>query len=179
MSKVLFPDFLNHPGQYEEAERLWRERWDDLMCRSRPYEVWKSPWLETTYADGTPQRDGNPIFSAVCPRDRFGVRVIQTEPSGEGRELFFWTDTFAEGEPEEVRELVITCVLTDETLLDAVDLMHQWVTLGEVRLAQGGRACLLPGPGAFHEARPSQVVDYVTVPPPRRARFRELERVAC
>jgi hypothetical protein len=105
-----------------------------VIERTGEKALWQVPWLNTTFADGTPCRDGNPIFSAVCPARRLGVRVIQREPAGNPRELNYWIDTFAQGEPEAIRELVISCVLTEETVVDALDLMNQWITAEEVRL---------------------------------------------
>src|ERR1700722_8370563 len=99
MVQSLFPNFLNDLDEYHQVEALWRERWDELVRGVGQERQWVTPWLTTTFANGTPFADGNPIFSAVAPNRRLGVRVIQVEPSEEPRELSFWTDTFAEGEP--------------------------------------------------------------------------------
>src|SRR3954468_2614342 len=122
MARYLMPDFLKDPQQYEKAEAVWRQAWQDLIRRTGQLDLWKTPWLRTTFVDGTPFRDGNPIFSAICPSRRLGVQVIQLEPLQNPREITFWTDTFAEGDPEEVNKLVIACVLSHQTLLDAVNL---------------------------------------------------------
>ena len=90
------------------------------------------------YNDGTPFADGNPIFSAVAPDRRLGVRVIQVDPSEEPRELAVWTDTFAEGEPEAVKELVITCALTPQTLGNSLALMERWITKEDAGVAEEG-----------------------------------------
>lgn len=132
MVKALFPNFLNNLDAYHQAETLWRERWDELVRRVGQEQQWATPWLTTTFADGTPFADGNPIFSAVSPERRLGVRVIQVEPAEEPRELSFWTDTFAEGEPEAIEELAITCALTSQTLGDSLALLEQWITKEEV-----------------------------------------------
>lgn len=110
-----------------EAE-TGQERWDELMRATGEAWRWESPWINMTFADGSSQHDGNPIFSAVCPSRRLGVRVIQLEPAGDPLEFEFWTDVFAQGAPNEIRELVISCVLSAQTLDRAVDLMNQWVT---------------------------------------------------
>jgi len=129
----LYPKFLTDEQQYEQAQALWHDRWQSLIRSDARHGLWMTPWLSTTFADGTPCHDGNPIFSAVCPSLHLGVRVIQLEPSGEPRELTFWIDTFGEG-GEAVKELVISCALTAETLRDALNLMSQWITQKEVRL---------------------------------------------
>jgi hypothetical protein len=135
MVKYLFPNYLTDSQEYEQAEALWRERWDDLVRRLGQEWLWESPWLNTTFADGSPCRDGNPIFSAVSLVRRLGVRVIQIGPSDNPRELYAWTDTFAKGSPESIKELVISCVLTAQTLLEAVDLMKRWIIEEEVELS--------------------------------------------
>lgn len=135
MARALYPDFLEAPHQYAQAEETWRRHWSDLARRTGELDLWKTPWGSTTFVDGTPIRDGNPIFSAVCPSRRLGIQVIQLEPSEHPRELYCWIDTFAQGEPEEIIVLVISCVLTDQTLLDAVDLMNQWITREEVQFS--------------------------------------------
>jgi hypothetical protein len=132
MVQSLFPNFLTDPDEYHRAVTLWRERWDELVRRVGQERQWVTPWLTTTFANGTPFADGNPIFSAVTPDRRLGVRVIQVEISEEPRELSFWTDTFAEGEPEAIKELVITCALTPQTLGDCLALMKRWITKEDV-----------------------------------------------
>ncbi len=102
--------------------------WEELVRNLGQADRWKAPHYTTTFVNGTPCRDGNPIFSAVDPTRRLGVRVIQFEPTGDSGEIVSWQDTFAEGEPEEIRDLVISCSLTDETLAKASDLIRQWIT---------------------------------------------------
>ncbi len=135
MLQVLYPNFLKDPAEYNQAETLWRNQWNDLLRSMGRQDEWKSPWINNSFADGTPSQDGNPIFSAICPSRQLGIRVIQHEPSGNPEGLYFWTDIFAEGEPDAVKELVIACVLTTETLYDCLDLMSQWISKEEVRLS--------------------------------------------
>jgi hypothetical protein len=138
MVQPLFPNFLNDPNEYRQAEALWRERWDELVRRLGQQPQWVTPWLTSTFADGTPFADGNPIFSAVAAGRRLGVRVIQVEPSEEPRELAVWTDTFAEGEPDAIKELVIACALTQQTLGESLALMERWITDEEAGSPESG-----------------------------------------
>lgn len=135
MVRYLFPNFLTDAQEYEQAEAIWREHWDDLVRRLGQEWLWEHPWLNTTFADGTPCRDGNPIFSALSPHRRLGVHVIQLEPSDDPKEFYVWSDTFAKGTPEAVKELVISCVLSHQTLLEAIDLMKRWIIEEEVELS--------------------------------------------
>jgi hypothetical protein len=130
MAGVLLANFLNDPAEYEQAESLWREHWSNLIRELGQESIWESPWMNTTFNDGTPFRDGNPIFTAICPTRRLGVRVIQVELEKDPNELSTWTDFFAKGEPDEIKELVIHCVLSDETLRTATKLMKSWLTDG-------------------------------------------------
>jgi hypothetical protein len=135
MAEFLFPEFLRDLQQYEQAESIWQRLWQDLIGRTGQLGLWETPWHSTTFVDGTPCRDGNPIFSAVSATRRLGIRVMQLEPEENPREITYWMDTFAKGESEEVNELVIACVLSDQTLLDAVNLMRQWITREQIQLS--------------------------------------------
>lgn len=133
MVDYLFPHFLSDSREYEQAESLWRERWEDLLRRVGQERLWEAPWTNTSFVNGTSMQDGNPIFSAISCQRKLAIRVIQLGPSDNPREFYVWTDTFAEGSPESVQELVISCVLTPEVLNGAVELMRQWITEEKIR----------------------------------------------
>jgi hypothetical protein len=135
MTEILFPDFLTDPQQYKDSEALWHQRWRELVQGVGQTHAWESPWYATTFAGGTPCRDGNPIFSAADPKRKLGIRVIQYEPVGQRGEITFWLNRFAKGQPEEIKELVISCSLTHYTLSMALDFMCQWITRESIRLA--------------------------------------------
>lgn len=129
MARHYFPRFLTDPGEYERAVDYWIDLWGRLDPPARCFNDWSQPWLTVTFADGTPMRDGNPIFSAHSPRLRKGLRVIQHEPTSHDLEFQFWLDTFG-GDitaPDAVYELVVACALSDEAAAQAVRLMHDWV----------------------------------------------------
>ncbi len=155
MASFLFPDFLNDPQQYQQAEALWLKTWKELVDEVGQAQVWQVPHYTTTFVDGTPCRDGDPILSAVNPTRRLGVRIIQFEPPGDAEEIVSWLDTFAEGEPEEVRDLVISCSLTDATLPKACDLIRQWITKGPVNAALGPALDQSFSPGLTPVNRPA------------------------
>jgi hypothetical protein len=155
MSRFLFPDFLNDPQQYHEAEGLWLKAWKELADEVGQAQLWESPFYTTTFVDGTPCRDGDPIFSAVNPTRRLGVRIIQFEPTGDAEEIVSWLDTFAKGEPEEVRELVISCSLTDSTLSKARDLIRRWMTEGHVDAGLGSAVDQSFSPDVTPAGRPA------------------------
>jgi hypothetical protein len=132
MKKFLFASFLKNARKYEQAELLWQSRWRDLVDALGQQPLWESPWHDTRFADGTPCRDGNPIFSAVNRKRRLGIRVIQFEPGNDPGEISHWTDEFGQGRLA-IKELVVSCALSEETLRQAMDLMRQWLSRNERR----------------------------------------------
>ena len=126
-SLPLGPFLMTQECLYEEEEESWLLLWRKTLEQVGQLAQWKTPWLNTAFADGTPCRDGNPIFSAIHESGRFGVRVIQLDPGGSPEEFTSWTDVFAKGELEEVEELVIFCTLTQETLSKARTVLDQFV----------------------------------------------------
>jgi hypothetical protein len=142
MLNHLFENFLKDPEEYKKAEAYWQERWRHLIERAGEQHLWKTQWLNTTFSDGTKFLDGNPIFSAVCPSRRLGIRVIQQEQRGNAPDFHFWTDTFGDTQQDTIRELVISCVLTPETLNEALDLMRQWITDEEIHISEMRRQAM-------------------------------------
>jgi hypothetical protein len=142
MTEFLFPSFLKDAREYEEAERLWESRWRDLVEAARQTRLWRSRWFNTRFANGTPCRDGNPIFSAVNRKKRIGIRVIQLEPGKDAVEISHWIDEFGQEESDPIKELVISCALTEQTLRQATDLMRQWLTQKDGKRRSGPKKAL-------------------------------------
>lgn len=136
MPEFLFPDFLADPKRYCEAEEYWRNLWPKVVGSAGQASAWRSPWLTTCFADGTPFRDGNPIFSAVSDQRRLGVRIIQVEadPSDEPA-VSWWIDSFGDpSESDAIRELVISCAPAVQTEGEVFRLLSGWVSRGAVEL---------------------------------------------
>ncbi len=80
--------------------------------------------------------------------------MIQLEPAANPYEMSIWLDKA--GELQEISELVIACVLTEETLLYAIDAIEQWITRGQVYVQTGHRWPVFPrlpsGPRPLHVA---------------------------
>ena len=149
MNNELYPNFLTDAVAYAKSEQLWSDKWGELVRRRGQEQSWTTPWMNTRFSNGTPFGDGNPIFSAVCHSRARGIRVIQL-PRSEGQSEFsFWVDVFAPGGPEETKELVIVCVLTNDTLAQAMDLFAQWLSAEAEQLHLSGPA----SPGIANVAR--------------------------
>jgi hypothetical protein len=137
--RQLFPNFLRDETEYAQAEGFWRSLWDDIMRSSGQSSEWRVPWLQTRFSDGTPFRDGDPMFSAICPARRLAVHVIQNEPGEDEAELDAYVTVF-DPEVDAIQVLVVSCVLSEETASRACELLSGWVEGGQVRLT-GNREC--------------------------------------
>lgn len=105
--------FLTDPQAYQECEQFWIRLWESLSARS-----WAQPWMHNGL------KDGNPIFSAISLPQRKGLRVIQHLGSPESPEFFFWMDLA--GDEIQVQELVVSLVLSEGTVAQALDLIRGW-----------------------------------------------------
>lgn len=166
MNRSLHPDFLKSAQEYDRAAALWKQRFDEIVRGLGQSWLWQTDWIETRSGNGTELRDGNPIFSAICPERRLGIRIVQLEPEADPLEFDFWMDFFAQGEAEEVKELVLSCVLSLETLNIATDLMRQWINDEELELERPSRLPL------FTEVTVPQQGYYTYIPLHARRRGR-------
>jgi hypothetical protein len=142
MAEYLFPRFLDDPEEYAAAEAYWRRLWDEVAGLAGAAWEWKHPWLQTAYADGTPFRDGDPIFSAWAPSRNLGLRVIQNRPHRQDPALEFWPDVVGDEWSGEVRTLVISCELSRQTAALARGMIFSWLRYGKVSISRP----LLAGP---------------------------------
>src|SRR5262249_11982784 len=111
----------------------WQDRWDALVKLAKQEGEWKTSWLRTTFADGTPFRTGDPIFSAISYSRDLAVRVIQYESEIDDVELDMWVERFEEeSEPNSVRVLVVSCALSEEAASQVCDALYSWMTKGVI-----------------------------------------------
>ena len=126
MKNHLYENFLNDIDEYRASEAFWRARWQRECFDADPRFDWSYPWIST----GSPDYlDGNPIFSAVSPSLRRGVRIIQHEPTSRKLEIQAWPD-FVGGsynDPHAIQELVISCALSEAAADWAMSLIRPWV----------------------------------------------------
>jgi hypothetical protein len=127
----MFPNFLHDSQEYQQAEKLWQDGWQELVQQSGQLSLWKTSWLNTSFGDGTPFQDGNPIFSAIRSDRRIAVRVIQLDPAETPGDFDYWYDEFPAGEAEKGEELVIGCALTKNNVSKAMDIMKGFIETGE------------------------------------------------
>jgi hypothetical protein len=126
MVKHIFPDFLQDSHVYSLVEQYWIDLWQEIDSNTRKQFRWQQPW----FAPLPPHiGEGNPIFSAVSPFLKRGVRIIQSEPTEKGLEFVAYPDTFGGSifDSNTIHELVISCVLSDVAARFALTMMVPWV----------------------------------------------------
>lgn len=122
----IFPNFLQDERVYAQAEQYWIKLWNEIKLIDREENGWTQPWFQPLPPNLS---EGNPIFSAVSLVLRRGIRILQSEPTERGVELFAYPDTFGGTifDPSAIHELVISCALSDLAGLNAISLMRPWV----------------------------------------------------
>lgn len=111
--KVKFKNFLNDKSEYEAAESYWAELFEEYNSQLPPQCRW-TPWFNSLNGNGDKIMDGNPILSRCNSELKKGLRIIQDgddSHQSNAKLVGAWMDKY----DESIDELVIACVLTDET----------------------------------------------------------------
>jgi len=158
MIDQLYSDFLRDPRQYSLSESYWQGVWQNISYQDRSRYGWQQPWFQPL-----PQKlgQGNPIFSAVSPLLRRGIRLIQHEPTSASFEIQAWTDSFGGPvtDPESIKELVIACALSNLAVVIAMEMMRPWVANRSLSfLTPLAGAVTLPGGLGQPRGRPEYVM---------------------
>jgi hypothetical protein len=132
-------DFLTSERAYADAEQYWIDLWEQIDPITRHLKGWQHPWFQPLPPSIS---EGNPIFSAVSPKLRKAIRIIQFEPTEKELEFVAYPDTFGGSifDPNSIHELVISCALSDAAAKLSLSLMLQWVEGGSFSfdLAEAG-----------------------------------------
>jgi hypothetical protein len=128
MPHWLNSDFARNSDTYTKAQKHWEKLWRKVIATVNADHPWQSPWVNN------PNSDGNPIFSAVCPTLRHGIRIIQEErPGTNENDLDWWIDCFGpKSASDAVRELVISCCPSRENQTEIEALLREWVETGNI-----------------------------------------------
>jgi hypothetical protein len=122
MTNILYPRFLEDQQDYETAVNYWTGLFKSLM-EEKSYS-WQ-PYMKNQFGDGTPIRDGNPIFNAFVPETGRAVRIIQHPPAPKDSFIHWKNSTeWADGTP--FTELVISLILTETTEAKAKAALREW-----------------------------------------------------
>jgi hypothetical protein len=130
VTEYLFSNFRTSRLEYEELSEFWNSHvWKQLPMALR--SGWTTPWFATRKPA---LQDGNPIFTAWSEAELRGLQIIQVAPDeGTLSDLNLWLDWFGDlRDPEAIRKLVITCVLTSANLPRIQSVIEQWVIDGFV-----------------------------------------------
>jgi hypothetical protein len=122
MDTILYPDFLEDISSYQAASEFWQAKLDPLF---RELGLNKQNYLNTKMFNGVALNDGNPIYQAYFPELKKAVRIIQEEPLLPA-DFSSWAN-LTEVDEEEVEELVISLVLTEENVERAGEEIWEWV----------------------------------------------------
>jgi hypothetical protein len=127
MIEHLYANFLNDPREYALSEQHWINLWNQLEPHCRTDKGWHQPWFEPLPPS---LGAGNPIFTAVSPVLRRGIRVIQHQPTETSLEIQAWLDFFggSSDDVDRIEEIVISCALSDSASRAALSLMKPWVS---------------------------------------------------
>lgn len=126
MVQLLFENFKIDKTVYHIAEAWWKTFFDEL---AQKYNFSYRPYLNTTYRNGVPFYDGNPMFTAMVENIHRCVRILQDEVE-EASELFIsgWLDKIEDYDAlPNMDELVIALVLSEETKAIAEELIRAWL----------------------------------------------------
>lgn len=124
MDTILYPDFLEDITSYQAAADFWQAKLDPLF---QELGLNKQDYLNTTMVNGVALHDGNPIYQAYFPELKKAVRIIQEEPLLPA-DFGSWVNV-TEVEEEEVEELVISLVLTEENEERAREEIKAWLLI--------------------------------------------------
>src|SRR5947199_6372047 len=91
MVNHLYPNFLSDDREYGLSEEHRLRLWQEVDPATRLRFEWQQPWFQPLPRSLS---EGNPIFSAVSPTLRRGIRIIQHAPTESGLEIQAWPDFF-------------------------------------------------------------------------------------
>jgi hypothetical protein len=135
MVKHLYEHFLDDVTEYAQAEDFWQKLWEEAIRRTGQENQWKTPWLNTCCVDGSRLRDGDPIFSAWCPKRKRAVRISQHAPRRADLDLQVNISNF---DPEfaNIEALEVFCALSVEASERIYELIIPFVTTGAVSMSR-------------------------------------------
>jgi len=123
MAHHLFKNFLEDQNVYILNVSYWQKTVKKILAESDRQNTRFKEYLNTSFANGTPFLDGNPIFNAVFENNK-AIRIRQEEPESNEVVIAAWLDQV---EDETIPELVIALELSKESKQIADDLIKAWI----------------------------------------------------
>jgi hypothetical protein len=130
---ILIPDIFSDPMAYLQAEALLRRLFDRIKCEEYRPPLW-TQWMTNTGNNGTRlYDDGTPVYTQFCEVRRKGIVIWLKDPD-EMRGYGFQPEAFfqaflklSDPDAAKIDTLDITCVLSDENLVTAGDLIRLYM----------------------------------------------------
>ncbi|MGF1628105.1 MAG: hypothetical protein ACFCUT_01405 [Kiloniellaceae bacterium] len=130
---ILIPDIFSDPMAYLQAEALLRRLFDRIKCEEYRGPLW-TQWMTNTGNNGTRlYDDGMPVYTQICEARSKGIVIWLANPKeieaiSNEPETFFEAETpVRDPELAKIACLDITCVLSDENLVTAEDLIRLYM----------------------------------------------------
>ena len=124
MARYLFPNFLNNNLEYQICRSYWEAKIEYLFNKNGILDY--APYLNTTFANGQEQLNGNPMINFHIKKRNKAIRIVQEEPETENVEISAWTNKI-EIDNLPTTELVICLELSPESELITIDLIEKWI----------------------------------------------------
>ncbi len=122
--RYLFPNFLTNELEYKICKNYWEVKIEYLLHKHKIKNY--KEYLQSTYANGKEQLNGNPIINLYVISKNKALRIIQEEPETDKVEVSAWTNKF-QNDDLNMTELVISLELTPEAEQIAFDLIKKWL----------------------------------------------------
>ena len=121
--KFKYKEFLLDVSIFDAAEEYWRQLFEEFIVEANEEQLWRE-WFPNVMGNGEKNRSGNPILTRLNEVEKRAVRVIQEDCEHyEDSHFSAWLDIF----DEDVKELVISCVLSDETEELVREVLHAYI----------------------------------------------------
>jgi hypothetical protein len=122
--KHLFPNFLTSGLEYNICKSYWETKIEYLFTKNN-IGKWK-PYLNTKWANGQEQLNGNPIVNYYLSVKNKALRIIQEEPETDTLIFSAWTGKI-QTDDLDADEMVISLEFTPEAERVAFDLIEKWI----------------------------------------------------
>ncbi|MEM0993670.1 MAG: hypothetical protein AAGI49_11600 [Bacteroidota bacterium] len=121
-----YSNFLEDAIIYDACQSFWQDIINEF---SLLHGFYSKPYINVYFKNGKKNRSGNPILSTMIESKNRGLRIVQTT-AAEAQENYIsaYFDTFQfEGYDEDLNELVIDLVLSEETKVKAAEWIKAWL----------------------------------------------------
>ena len=124
MKQHLFPNFLTNDLEYQICKNYWKVK---ILYLLQKYNIKNPlPYLNTRYANGKEQNNGNPMINYYIKSKNKALRIVQNEPRTDTLEISAWTNQF-QIDKLDTTELVIALELTPEAERMTFDFIKKWL----------------------------------------------------